>query len=76
MGTGVQLRLFPKRAPEEFKQLLVDVSPATFEVRRMVIFERSGARMDFLLTNVRENYVAPDDKFQFAAPAGVTIKRG
>ena len=76
MSTGVLLRLFPKRAPEEFKQLLVDVSPSTFEVRRMVIFERSGARMDFLLTNVRENYVAPDDKFHFVAPAGVTIKRG
>jgi len=69
------LRLFPKRAPEEFKQLLVEVSPATFEVRRMVIFERSGARMDFLLSNVRENYVAPDSQFQFTPLAGVTIKR-
>jgi len=69
------LRLFPKRAPEEFKELLVEVSPATFEVRRMVIFERSGARMDFLLSNVRENYIAPDSQFQFTPPAGVTIKR-
>jgi chaperone LolA len=69
------LRLFPKRAPEEFKQLLVEVSAASFEVRRMVIFERSGARMDFLLSNVRENYIAPDGQFQFAAPPGVTVKR-
>lgn len=77
MASGaLLLRLFPKRAPEEFKQLMVEVSPSTFEVRRMVIFERSGARMDFLLTNVRENYVAPEDKFQFVAPPGVTIKRG
>src|SRR5712691_4566458 len=61
LGAGNQvLRLFPKRAPEGFKQLLVEVSPATFQVRRMVIFERGGARMDFLLSNVRENYVAPD----------------
>lgn len=75
-GGALLLRLFPKRAPEEFKQLMVEVSPSTFEVRRMVIFERSGARMDFLLTNVRENYVAPEDKFQFVAPPGVTIKRG
>src|SRR5262245_47973750 len=31
VGGGNQvLRLFPKRAPEEFKQLLVEVSPATF----------------------------------------------
>jgi chaperone LolA len=69
------LRLFPKRAPEGFKQLLVEVSPASFEVRRMVIFERSGARMDFLLSNLRENYIAPETQFQFTAPAGVTVKR-
>jgi outer membrane lipoprotein carrier protein len=75
-GTGNQvLRLFPKRAPEEFKQLLVEVSIDSFEVRRMVIFERSGARMEFLLSNVRENYIAPDNEFQFVPPAGVTVKR-
>jgi chaperone LolA len=76
IGAGVQvLRLFPRRAPEEFKQLLVEVSTTSFEVRRMVIFERSGARMDFLLSNVRENYIAADSQFQFAAPPGVTVKR-
>jgi outer membrane lipoprotein carrier protein len=76
VGPGNQvLRLFPKRAPEEFKQLLVEVSPASFEVRRMVIFERSGARMDFLLSNLRENHIAPESQFQFTAPAGVTVKR-
>jgi len=75
-GAGNQvLRLFPKRAPEEFKQLLVEVSPASFEVRRMVIFERSGARMDFLLSNLRENYVAPENQFQFTVPPGVILKR-
>lgn len=76
IGAGNQvLRLFPKRAPDEFKQLLVEVSPASFEVRRMAIFERSGARMDFLLSNVRENYIAPDSQFQFTPPPGVTVKR-
>ena len=76
IGAGNQvLRLYPKRAPEEFKQLLVEVAPGSFEVRRMVIFQRSGARMDFLLSNVRENYIAPDDQFRFAAPPGVTLKR-
>jgi outer membrane lipoprotein carrier protein len=76
IGAGNQvLRLFPKRAPEEFKELLVEVSPASAEVRRMVIFERSGARMDFLLSNVRENLIAPDSQFQFTPPPGVTVRR-
>lgn len=69
------LRLFPKRAPDEFRQLIVEVDPNSFEVRRLVIFERSGARMDFLLSNLRENHVAPDSEFQFKPPPGVVIKQ-
>jgi len=69
------LRLFPKKAPEEFKQLLVEVNVSSFEVRRMVIFERSGARMDFFLTNLRENFVAGDEQFRFSPPPGVVLKR-
>ena len=68
------LRLVPARAPGEFKKLLVEVDPIKFEVRRLVIFERSGARMDFLLNNVRENYVAPDEEFTFTPPPGVIVK--
>ncbi|HVG20638.1 MAG TPA: outer membrane lipoprotein chaperone LolA [Blastocatellia bacterium] len=75
-GAGnVVLRLVPRRAPEEFKQLLVEVSPSSFEVQRMVIFERNGARMDFLLSNVRENFLAPDSQFQFTPPPGVVVKK-
>lgn len=69
------LRLVPNRAPDEFKKLLVEVNPATFEVKRMVIFERSGARMDFVLSNVRENFIAADSQFQFTPPAGVTVRQ-
>jgi outer membrane lipoprotein carrier protein len=74
MAGNLVLRLVPKRAPEDFKQLLAEVSPSTFEVRRLVIFERNGSRMDFILSNVRENYIAPDTEFQFAPPPGVTLK--
>jgi outer membrane lipoprotein carrier protein len=68
------LRLVPKKAPEEFKKLLVEVNPSTFQVKRMVIFERSGARMDFLLNNTQENFAASENEFRFTAPAGVIIK--
>ena len=68
------LRLVPARAPEEFKKLLVELDPASFEVRRLVIFERSGARMDFLLKDVRENFLAPDGDFTFKPPPGVIVK--
>lgn len=72
---NVVLLLVPKRAPQEFKQLLVEVSPSTVAVHRMVIFERNGARMDFTLSNVRENFVAPENDFHFTPPPGVTIRK-
>jgi outer membrane lipoprotein carrier protein len=72
---NVVLRLVPKRAPEEFKQLLVEVIPASAQVRRLVIFQRNGSRMDFLLSNLREGYVAPDEQFRFIAPPGVDIRK-
>lgn len=69
------LLLVPKRAPEEFRQLLAEVDPQSFSVRRLVIFERNGSRMDFLLSNVRENHVSSDSEFKFTPPAGVTIQQ-
>jgi outer membrane lipoprotein carrier protein len=70
---NVILRLFPRKAPDSFKQLLVEVSPSSFEVRRLVIFEQSGARIDFLLDNIRENFAAPDAQFSFTPPPGVSV---
>jgi len=72
---NIVLLLVPKRAPQEFKQLLVEVSPSPLAVHRMVIFERNGARMDFRLANIRENFVAPESDFQFIPPPGVSIRK-
>lgn len=69
------LRLVPSKAPEEFKKLLVEVNPVTFQVKRLVIFERSGARMDFVLNNTQENFIAGENEFRFTPPVGVTIKQ-
>jgi outer membrane lipoprotein carrier protein len=72
---NIVLRLIPKRAPEDFKQILAEVSPQTLSITRLVIIERSGARMDFYLKNVRENHIAADSQFTFTPPAGVSIRQ-
>jgi outer membrane lipoprotein carrier protein len=69
------LLLAPRRAPEEFKRLIVEVNPATFQATRLTIFERNGARMDFILTDVREGFIAADSEFKFTPPPGVTLRR-
>jgi len=71
---NVVLMLVPKRAPEEFRQLLAEIDPQSFSVKRLVIFERNGSRMDFLLSNVRENHVAADGEFRFTPPQGVSVQ--
>jgi outer membrane lipoprotein carrier protein len=72
---NVVLRLVPKRAADDFKQLLAEISPSTYSVVRLVIFERGGSVMNFLLSNVRENFVAADSEFKFTPPPGVTIRQ-
>jgi outer membrane lipoprotein carrier protein len=72
---NVLLRLVPKRAPDEFKQILAEVNPSSLDVARLVVIDRKGSRMDFLLSNVKENWTAPDDQFKFTQPPGVTIMR-
>ncbi|HKV38897.1 MAG TPA: outer membrane lipoprotein chaperone LolA [Blastocatellia bacterium] len=72
---NIVLLLVPRRGPEEFKQMLAEVNPSNFEVRRLTILERNGSRMDFHLSNVKENYVAPDSDFTFKPPSGVTVRQ-
>ena len=71
----IVVKLIPRRAPEDFRELLAEADPKSFEVRRLVIFGRNGSRMDFLLTSVRENYVAPDTEFTFTPPPGVIVRK-
>jgi outer membrane lipoprotein-sorting protein len=37
--------------------------------------EASGSISEVTLSNVRENYVAPTEAFEFRPPPGVTIRR-
>ena len=71
---NIVLRLVPKKAPAEFNRLLVEVNPLTAQVHRLVIVEKNGTRMDFLLTNTQDNFSAPDTLYQFTPPPGVSVK--
>ncbi|PYP85259.1 MAG: outer membrane lipoprotein carrier protein LolA [Blastocatellia bacterium AA13] len=68
------LLLVPRKAPEEFRQLLAEVDPESFTVIRLVIFQRNGTRMSFVLSNMRENPSVTNDEFKFNPPAGVKIR--
>lgn len=67
------LRMVPKRAAD-FKELVLEIEPATLQISRLTLIESGGARSDFLFSNVRENAPAGADQFTFKAPAGVELR--
>lgn len=70
---NIVLKLTPKRAPDAFKQIMAEIDPVSVEVRRLVVLEQNGSRMDFRLNNVREGVAIADAEFRFTPPPGVTI---
>lgn len=67
------LRLVPKRAAD-FRELVIEIEPASLQIARLTLVESGGARSDFLFSNVRENAPASEAQFVFKAPAGVEIR--
>lgn len=73
---NVVLKVVAKKVSPEFRNILVEANPRSFQVRRISRIEPSGTRNDFLLSNLKENPPAPDDLFKFTPPAGVQVLKG
>ena len=67
------LRMIPKRAAD-FRELLIEVEPASLQIARLTLIESGGSRSDFLFSNVQENPPVNAAQFVFKAPAGVEIR--
>lgn len=65
------LRLVPKRSAN-FRELLIEIDPASLQLSRLTMIEPNGARSDFLFSNVRENVATSEA--QFKPPAGVEMR--
>lgn len=70
---NVVLELVPKKSVSSFKYGYAEVDPQTAQVHRIALVNASGGRSDFLLTNLREDYTAEDDKFILKPPPGVRV---
>jgi len=67
------IRLTPEKRYAAFAELIVEVVPDTFELRRVSIVEFGGARSDFLFSNVRENVPVSAEQFSFTIPPNVQV---
>lgn len=68
------LRLIPRTNASGLREVFLEVF-TDGSVSRIRITDEAGAVSEVSLSNVRENYVAPEDAFQFRPPPGVTIRR-
>ncbi len=73
-GTQV-IRLFPRRETG-IDDIVIEVDPGNYHVRRLVFSTDDGARSEFIFSNIRTNTGLRSSTFDFKVPAGVEVIEG
>ena len=71
----VLLRLAPVEYDPNYSYFVLECDAATFDLRRIVIRERTGSISEFLLTNLQTNARIDNRQFEFKIPKGVEVIR-
>jgi len=76
-GTGGALlfRLTPRSADTDYAYVVIECDSDQYDIRRMVIHERTGATSEFVLSKVATNVKMDRSQFQFKIPKGVEVVR-
>jgi len=74
-GADVVLRLTPRSPDADYAHAVIRCDAASFDMRGIVIHERSGNTSEFLLGNFKTNVKIDDSQFKFKAPRGVEVVR-
>ena len=68
------LRLVPRSASAGLREIFLEVYPDG-RIMKVRLVDTAGAVSEVALGNVRENFIAPADAFEFRPPPGVTVRR-
>ncbi|HUQ32192.1 MAG TPA: outer membrane lipoprotein carrier protein LolA [Pyrinomonadaceae bacterium] len=68
------LRLIPRNGSSGLREILLEAY-ADGRILKVTLVEASGSISEVTLSNVRENFIAPAEAFEFRPPPGVTIRR-
>ncbi|MBA3805214.1 MAG: outer membrane lipoprotein carrier protein LolA [Acidobacteria bacterium] len=68
------LRLVSRDNISGLREIFLEVF-ADGRISRIKIIDEAGAISEVSLTNMRENFIAPDEAFEFRPPPGVTVRR-
>jgi outer membrane lipoprotein carrier protein len=73
-GTQV-VRMYPKRKTD-IKDVVMEVDPANYQIRRLILSHNDGSRSEFIFSNIRLNTGLKTPFFDFKVPAGVQVVQG
>jgi outer membrane lipoprotein carrier protein len=73
-GTRV-LRMYPRRKTD-LTEVIMEVDPANYQIRRLVLAHSDGTRSEFIFSNIRTNTGLRSSLFAFKVPAGVDVIDG
>lgn len=68
------LRLVPRNSSSGLREIFLEVS-LDGRITKATLMDNAGATSEVTLSNVRENFIAPADAFEFRPPPGVTVRR-
>lgn len=68
------LRLVARDSVSGLREIFLEVF-TDGRISRIKIVDEAGATSEVSLNNIRENFIAPDEAFDFRPPAGVTVRR-
>jgi chaperone LolA len=68
------LRLVPKRSDMGVREIYLEVT-TDGQISKVRQVDEAGAISEVSLMNVRENYLAPAEAFEFRPPPGVNVRR-
>lgn len=74
-SSTITLRLTPRRGETEFTHILIECSSVDYEMRRILIAERTGNTSEFVFSNIRINGKIDIKQFKFKIPKGVEVVR-
>jgi outer membrane lipoprotein carrier protein len=73
-GTKV-IRMTPKRKTD-LKELIMEVDPASYQIRRLLLSHTDGSRSDFIFSKIQVNTGLKASDFVFKVPQGVQVVEG
>jgi outer membrane lipoprotein carrier protein len=73
-GTKV-IRMYPKRKTD-IKDVVMEVDPANYQIRRLILDHVDGSQSDFIFSNIRTNTGLQKSLFDFKVPPGVQVVQG